>query len=70
MSGSEFPRVVVVVTGRTISRRGRVKWPPAMWEGTDDRGNPGGPGVFICRMCTAGGMGGSGGVNFSSLTTN
>jgi len=29
------------------------------WDGTDDRGNPVGPGVFICRMCTAGDRGAS-----------
>jgi hypothetical protein len=40
MSGSEFPRVVVVVTGRTISKRGRVKWRTVVWNGTDDQGIP------------------------------
>jgi len=30
-----------------------------VWDGTDDQGNPTGPGVFICRMCTAGRMGAS-----------
>ncbi|HEV7474160.1 MAG TPA: FlgD immunoglobulin-like domain containing protein, partial [Pyrinomonadaceae bacterium] len=29
------------------------------WDGTDDHGNPTGPGVFICRMCTAGSKGAS-----------
>ena len=29
------------------------------WDGTDDQGNPTGPGVFICRMCTAGERGSS-----------
>ncbi|HXI22946.1 MAG TPA: FlgD immunoglobulin-like domain containing protein, partial [Pyrinomonadaceae bacterium] len=29
------------------------------WDGKDDRGNPVGPGVFICRMCTAGRNGAS-----------
>ncbi len=26
-----------------------------VWDGKDDQGNPAGPGVFICRMCTDGG---------------
>jgi len=30
-----------------------------VWDGKDDHGNPAGPGVFICRMCTAGGKGAS-----------
>jgi len=30
-----------------------------VWDGKDDQGNPAGPGVFICRMCTAGGKGAS-----------
>ncbi|MDX6528683.1 MAG: hypothetical protein QOH41_973 [Blastocatellia bacterium] len=30
-----------------------------IWDGTDDQGNPTGPGVFICRMCTAGEQGAS-----------
>ena len=30
-----------------------------IWDGTDDQGNPTGPGVFICRMCTAGEKGAS-----------
>jgi photosystem II stability/assembly factor-like uncharacterized protein len=30
-----------------------------VWDGTDDQGNPTGPGVFICRMCTAGDLGAS-----------
>lgn len=24
-----------------------------VWDGKDDQGNPAGPGLFICRMCTA-----------------
>jgi hypothetical protein len=30
-----------------------------VWDGKDDQGNPAGPGVFICRMCTAGDKGAS-----------
>lgn len=30
-----------------------------VWDGKDDQGNPAGPGVFICRMCTDGGKGAS-----------
>jgi photosystem II stability/assembly factor-like uncharacterized protein len=30
-----------------------------IWDGKDDQGNPVGPGVFICRMCTAGDKGAS-----------
>ena len=30
-----------------------------VWDGKDDQGNPVGPGVFICRMCTAGENGAS-----------
>jgi flagellar hook assembly protein FlgD len=30
-----------------------------IWDGKDDQGNPAGPGVFICRMCTAGEKGAS-----------
>lgn len=30
-----------------------------VWDGKDDEGNPVGPGVFICRMCTDGGKGAS-----------
>lgn len=30
-----------------------------VWDGKDDQGNPAGRGVFICRMCTAGGAGAS-----------
>jgi photosystem II stability/assembly factor-like uncharacterized protein len=30
-----------------------------VWDGKDDQGNPVGPGVFICRMCTAGAVGAS-----------
>jgi len=30
-----------------------------VWDGKDDQGNSAGPGVFICRMCTAGGKGAS-----------
>lgn len=30
-----------------------------VWDGKDDQGNPAGPGVFICRMCTAGEKGAS-----------
>ena len=30
-----------------------------VWDGKDDQGNPTGPGVFICRMCTAGDLGAS-----------
>jgi photosystem II stability/assembly factor-like uncharacterized protein len=30
-----------------------------VWDGKDDQGNPAGPGVFICRMCSDGGLGSS-----------
>jgi photosystem II stability/assembly factor-like uncharacterized protein len=30
-----------------------------VWDGKDDQGNPAGPGVFICRMCTEGAKGAS-----------
>jgi hypothetical protein len=30
-----------------------------VWDGKDDQGNPAGPGVFICRMCTDGEKGAS-----------
>jgi hypothetical protein len=30
-----------------------------IWDGKDDQGNPVGPGVFICRMCTGGDKGAS-----------
>ena len=30
-----------------------------VWDGKDDQGNPAGPGIFICRMCTDGGKGAS-----------
>ena len=37
-----------------------------IWDGKDDRGNHVGPGVFICRMCTAGEKGASQLIEFQS----
>ena len=46
-------RTLVSETTQTRGKRTIV------WDGKDDQGNPAGPGVFICRMCTAGGKGAS-----------
>lgn len=46
-------RTLVSETTQTRGRRTIV------WDGKDDQGNPAGPGVFICRMCTDGGKGAS-----------
>lgn len=47
--------VRTLVSEKTQTRGRRT----IVWDGKDDRGNPAGPGVFICRMCTAGGTGAS-----------
>jgi len=44
-----------LVSEKTQTRGRRT----VVWDGKDDQGNPAGPGVFICRMCTAGGKGAS-----------
>ena len=44
-----------LVNEKTQSRGRRT----IVWDGKDDQGNPAGPGVFICRMCTDGGKGAS-----------
>ena len=46
-------RTLVSEKSQTRGRR------TVVWDGKDDQGNPAGPGVFICRMCTAGGKGAS-----------
>lgn len=44
-----------LVSEKTQTRGRRT----VVWDGKDDQGNPAGPGVFICRMCTAGEKGAS-----------
>ncbi|HMG71860.1 MAG TPA: FlgD immunoglobulin-like domain containing protein, partial [Pyrinomonadaceae bacterium] len=44
-----------LVSEKTQTRGRRT----VIWDGKDDQGNPAGPGVFICRMCTAGEKGAS-----------
>lgn len=46
-------RTLVSEKSQTRGRR------TVVWDGKDDQGNPAGPGVFICRMCTDGGKGAS-----------
>ena len=47
--------VRTLVSEKTQTRGRRT----VVWDGKDDQGNPAGPGVFICRMCTDGGKGAS-----------
>jgi flagellar hook assembly protein FlgD len=47
--------VRTLVSEQTQTRGRRT----VVWDGKDDQGNPAGPGVFICRMCTAGEKGAS-----------
>ncbi len=46
-------RTLVSEPSQTSGRR------TVVWDGKDDQGNSAGPGVFICRMCTAGEKGAS-----------
>jgi hypothetical protein len=47
--------VRTLVSEKTQTRGRRT----VVWDGKDNEGNPAGPGVFICRMCTAGEKGAS-----------
>jgi flagellar hook assembly protein FlgD len=47
--------VRTLVSEKTQTRGRRT----VVWDGKDDQGHPAGPGLFICRMCTAGGVGAS-----------
>lgn len=53
---NKFAFHVRTLVSETKQARGRHT---VTWDGKDDRGNPVGPGVFICRMCTAGSNGAS-----------
>jgi photosystem II stability/assembly factor-like uncharacterized protein len=53
---NRFAFHVRTLVNATRQTRGRHT---IVWDGKDDQGNPAGPGVFICRMCTAGGLGAS-----------
>ncbi len=47
--------VRTLVSEKTQTRGSRT----IVWDGKDDQGNPVGPGVFVCRMCTDGDKGAS-----------
>ena len=49
---NKFAFHIRTLVNEKIQTRGRRT---IVWDGKDDQGNPAGPGVFICRMCTAGG---------------
>ena len=53
---NKFAFHVRTLVSEKMQRRGKQT---IIWDGKDDQGNPVGPGVFICRMCTAGEKGAS-----------
>jgi hypothetical protein len=53
---NKFAFHIRTLVSETTQSRGRRT---VVWDGKDDQGNPVGPGVFICRMCTAGDKGAS-----------
>ena len=53
---NKFAFHIRTLVSETTQTRGRRT---VVWDGKDDQGNPAGPGVFICRMCTDGGKGAS-----------